>query len=210
MIGIVDYGMGNMHSVCSAFQAIGQEIRLVHRPEDLDGVSRIVLPGVGSFGEAMHNLRERDLIDALATRVLQQGVPYLGICLGLQLLATTGYEHGEFAGLGWIPGTVERLPGTVDGRILRVPHIGWSVVDFVARDRSEPVPRNRHSFYFVHSYIFRPQDPEVTSGVCHYGVDFAAGVSWRNITAVQFHPEKSHHAGLQLLRHWCGRAGFAQ
>jgi glutamine amidotransferase len=205
MIGIVDYGMGNMHSVCSAFQAIGREILLVTEPEQLRDVGSIVLPGVGAFGDAMRNLREHRLIGELETQVLANRKPYLGICLGLQLLATTGFEHGEHAGLNWVPGTVEKLPASVVDQPLRVPHIGWNEVQAAADDGLYAGLGDAPAFYFVHSYVLKPSDPAAINGRCRYGVEFAASVGSGNIAAVQFHPEKSHHAGLRLLRNWCDR-----
>lgn len=205
MIGIVDYGMGNMHSVCSAFEAIGREILLVTEPEQLREVGSIVLPGVGSFGDAMENLRARRLIGELETQVLANLKPYLGICLGLQLLATTGFEHGEHAGLGWVPGTVEKLPASADGQPFRIPHIGWNEVHATTGDTLYTGLGEAPAFYFVHSYVLKPHDPAAINGGCHYGVEFAASIAAGNIAAVQFHPEKSHRAGLRLLRNWCER-----
>jgi imidazole glycerol-phosphate synthase subunit HisH len=205
MIGIVDYGMGNMHSVCSAFRAIGREILLVTEPEQLRDVGSIVLPGVGSFGDAMENLRARRLIGELETQVLANRKPYLGICLGLQILATTGFEHGKHAGLNWIPGTVEKLPVSVGEKPLRVPHIGWNEVQSPAGDTLFAGLGEAPAFYFVHSYVLKPNDPAAINGGCHYGVEFAASIASGNIAAVQFHPEKSHRAGLRLLRNWCER-----
>lgn len=205
MIGIVDYGMGNMHSVGSAFQAIGREILLVTEPEQLRDVASIVLPGVGSFGDAMENLRARRLIGELETQVLANRKPFLGICLGLQILATTGFEHGEHAGLGWVPGTVEKLPASIGDQPLRVPHIGWNEVHATAGDGLYAGLGDEPAFYFVHSYVLKPNGPATINGACHYGVDFAASITSGNIAAVQFHPEKSHRAGLRLLRNWCER-----
>ena len=205
MIGVVDYGMGNMHSVCSAFEAIGREILLVTEPEQLRDVGSIVLPGVGSFGDAMENLRARRLIDELEIQVLANRKPYLGICLGLQLLADTGFEHGEHAGLGWVPGTVEKLPVSVGDQPLRVPHIGWNEVHATDGDPLYAGLGEAPAFYFVHSYVLKPHDPAAINGGCSYGVEFAASIASGNIAAVQFHPEKSHRAGLRLLRNWCER-----
>ena len=179
------------------------EILLVTEAEQLRDVSSIVLPGVGSFGDAMHNLRARGLIGELETQVRARHKPYLGICLGLQLLATSGFEHGEHAGLNWVPGTVEKLPGSVDGQTLRVPHIGWNEVHETAGDWLYAGLGDAPAFYFVHSYALKPTDPAMISGGCRYGVDFAASITSENIVAVQFHPEKSHRAGLRLLRNWC-------
>ena len=153
----------------------------------------------------MRHLREHRLISELETEVLANRKPYLGICLGLQLLATTGFEHGEHAGLNWVPGTVEKLPGSVGGQPLRVPHIGWNEVRATAGDALYAGLGEAPAFYFVHSYVLKPNDSAAINGGCSYGVEFAASIASGNFSAVLFHPDKSHRAGLRLLRNWCER-----
>lgn len=201
MIAIVDYGMGNLRSVANALQAIGAEAVVTADPAALRQARGIVLPGVGAFGEGMRNLHQAGLVEVLGEQVLQAGKPFLGICLGLQLLATTGFEHGRHDGLGWIPGTVERIPVPADTG-LRLPHIGWNEVRILKREGLYAGMAGTQCFYFVHSYVFVPEDEGVASGVCAYGTEWVASVQAGNITAVQFHPEKSHTAGLGLLRSW--------
>ena len=200
-IGIIDYGMGNLTSVRNAFLALDSHVVVLDQPDRLPEVSHIVLPGVGAFGDGMKNLRERGWVPAMEREAIQNKKPFLGICLGLQLLARRGTEHGENTGLGWIPGDVVRLPD--HGGSLRVPHIGWNDVtpvhkNSVYRDGFDQLG----IFYFVHSFHFVPDDPAVVDGWCEYGTRFAASISLNNIWAVQFHPEKSQTAGLQVLRNF--------
>jgi glutamine amidotransferase len=193
---IIDYAMGNLRSVQNAFRAIGCEASISSSPEDLRNAERIVLPGVGAFGDGMRNLREAGWIEPLEEEVLGKGKPFLGLCLGMQLLATEGMEHGLHEGLGWVPGRAKRLTGAG----LRVPHMGWNDVRFVEGTRLFDEHGESATFYFVHSYYLDPDDHSVVSGVCSYGIDFAATVERDNIFATQFHPEKSQKAGLTALR----------
>jgi glutamine amidotransferase len=202
MIAIIDYGMGNLGSVFNALQVLGFPAKIAAEPQDLHSARGIILPGVGAFGDGMRQLRERGFVDALEAEVRQQGKPFLGLCLGLQLLATKGFEHGENAGLGWIPGVVDRLTPAAEHVPLRVPHIGWNDVRFLRSDGLYAGAGAAQSYYFVHSFALRPDDPEVVSGVCDYGGEFVASVEWQNISATQFHPEKSHKMGLHLLKNW--------
>jgi imidazole glycerol-phosphate synthase subunit HisH len=201
MIAIIDYGMGNLRSVANAFEALGAEAKIAAEPAALREASGIVLPGVGAFGDGMRNLHERGFVEELQDQVIDGGKPFLGLCLGLQLLGTTGFEHGTHAGLGWIPGVVDRLRAPSD---IRVPHIGWNDVRFVKTDGLYAGLGEKQVCYFVHSYAFHPEDRSVISGLCDYGGDFVASVSRENIHATQFHPEKSHKAGLAMLRNWWG------
>lgn len=206
MIAIVDYGMGNLRSVFNVFHALGEKAEIINEPAKLKSFGAIVLPGVGAFGDAMNNLRRSGLKDALDEEVMGKGKPFLGICLGIQLIATTGFEHGEHQGLGWIPGTVERLRGDINGSRLRVPHMGWNDVKFTRKDGLSADMGESKAFYFVHSYVPIPKDPSVITGVCNYGADFAAVIEHRNICATQFHPEKSQKAGFALLKNWVTRS----
>jgi len=196
-VHIVDYGMGNLVSVKNAFEAIGATVRIVDRGEHLEDAGAVVLPGVGAFGKGMDGLRARGFVDALEREVREKKKPFLGICLGLQLLAQRGTELGDHAGLGWIAGTVRRLEVTPD---LRVPHIGWNDVRGTGPLFAE-IPANA-SFYFVHSYHLVPEDRRVVAGETSYGPDFVSVVHDENVHAVQFHPEKSHKHGLALLKNF--------
>ncbi len=195
MITIVDYQMGNLRSVQKGIERVGGQARISCDPQEIRDADRLILPGVGAFGDAMAEINRRGLADPIRDFV-QSGRPFLGICLGLQLLFDRGYEHGEHEGLGIIAGDVVRfeLPAG-----MKVPHMGWNTVI----KKSDPpilaeIPDGTH-FYFVHSYYVRPTDPSVVALQCNYGIDFCAMV-WRdNVFATQFHPEKSQADGLKLL-----------
>lgn len=199
-VAIVDYGMGNLVSVRNALEAVSAEPRIVTSGADLREAHAIVLPGVGAFGKGMAGLRERGFVEALEVEVREKKKPFLGLCLGLQLLADRGLELGENEGLGWVPGTVRRLEGTG----VRVPHVGWNDV----RGKS-PLLRGLPegaSFYFVHSFHFDTTTPEAVTGVTEHGQSFCSMVDVENVHAVQFHPEKSHKHGLALLRNFLALA----
>jgi glutamine amidotransferase len=194
-IAIIDYRMGNLRSVEKGFEHAGVEgARVTDDPRDVAGAAAIVLPGVGAFRDAAANLESSGMRDVIIERV-RSGVPFLGICLGLQLLVDTGYEDGEWQGLGIVPGSCERLPAGV-----KVPHIGWNTVEY---PRESPlfdgVPPSS-AFYFVHSYRVIPQESDVVIGETEYGVRFASAVQVGDAAfAVQFHPEKSSTLGLKVL-----------
>lgn len=194
---VINYGMGNLRSVANAVEALGHEAFIADRPEMLRTAERIILPGVGAFGDGMRQLGGGGWTEHLDREVRHNGKPFLGLCLGMQLLASTGTEHGNHDGLGWIRGTVDRLPS---GGGLRIPHIGWNDVRFTKREGLYASLGDSGVFYFVHSYIFRPEDPQVVTGVCTYGGDFVASIECRNIFGTQFHPEKSQKAGLAVLK----------
>jgi imidazole glycerol-phosphate synthase subunit HisH len=196
---VVDYGMGNLRSVAKALEAVGARVSIATKPEDVRNGERIVLPGQGAFRDCIANLRATGLVDALTVEVLEKHKPFLGICLGLQLLADVSYENGTFEGLGWIPGRVERV--TVTDSSLKLPHIGWNDVAFRDTPLADGLKKNP-IFYFDHSYHFVTGTQDVVIGSCDYGGTFAAAVQKENIFAVQFHPEKSQEVGLRLLRNF--------
>ena len=194
---IINYGLGNLRSVANALRAVGHEAIIATEPSMLDAAEKVILPGVGAFADGMRGLREGGWVERLERDVRHGGKPMLGLCLGMQLLATTGTEHGTYQGLGWIRGIAERLP-TSDG--IRIPHIGWNDVRFTRRSRLYDAAAESAAFYFVHSYVLRPEDPAVVTGIATYGEDFVASVEMDNICATQFHPEKSQRAGLAVLK----------
>ena len=203
-IAVVDYGMGNLRSVSKALEHVAPEASVVvtARPEDVLAAERVVVPGQGAMPDCMRELRARGLADAVveATRTK----PFLGICIGMQMLFEHG-EEGDTAGLGVLAGTVPRFVPPVGGVRLKVPHMGWNEV-FQARGHALwNGIADASRFYFVHSYYPAPRDPAVTAGECVYGLRFTCAVARDNLFAVQFHPEKSQSAGLQLLHnfvHW--------
>ncbi|HKV41456.1 MAG TPA: imidazole glycerol phosphate synthase subunit HisH [Blastocatellia bacterium] len=198
-IGIINYGMGNLRSVSNAFEAVGATAVILSHPDDLSKADKVVLPGVGSFGEGMKNLREGGWTEALEGEVRCKGKPFLGLCLGMQLLATTGTEGGVNSGFGWVPGTVVKVERGGD---LRVPHVGWNDVLFTKPSLLFSGLGQSATFYFVHSFVLRPDSPDQVTGLCSYGGDFTASIEYQNIYATQFHPEKSHRAGLAVLRNF--------
>mgnify|MGYP001611717089 CR=1 FL=1 len=195
---IVDYGMGNLGSVHNALRFLGQPARVTSDPREVKVADACILPGVGAFGEAMMRLNQLGLVDALTEHALGRRKPFLGICLGMQLLAQDSREHGFHRGLGWIEGHVRPiLPGVG----VRVPHVGWSETDF---DGNDPLFRHIEPgacFYFDHSFYLECDRPLVVAR-CRYGVEIATVVRRDNIVATQFHPEKSQRAGLKLLRNF--------
>lgn len=195
-VGIVGYGMGNIGSLGNAFQALGTEVFVAKTPAALWEATHLVLPGVGAFPQGRERLRAGGFDDELRRLALDEGRPLLGVCLGMQLLASVGEEHRVCDGLGFIPGRVTRL----DAPGLRVPHIGWN--DTVAlRDDSLLGPAGTQAcLYYVHSFHFAPDDPADITLRCEYGQPFAAGVRRGAVFGAQFHPEKSHADGLAFLR----------
>lgn len=192
-------GMGNIRSVANALIALNCDIKILEDVHGLSEAERIVLPGVGAFGDAMRHLREGNWIEPLEREVLKKGKIFLGICLGLQVLGTTGTEHGLHQGLNWIPGKVDRLQVSPK---LRIPHVGWNNVLFQIRTGFYSDLGETQAFYFVHSYALEPEDKSVVSGVCEYGTVFTASIQKDNIIATQYHPEKSQKAGLAVLKNF--------
>lgn len=198
MVAVVDYGMGNLRSMSKALEHVGAEVVVTSRAADLRDAERIVLPGVGAFGEAIGNLRATGLVEALEVEVLQHRKPFLGVCVGMQLLARESGEHGRHRGLGWVDAAVLPLPVTEPG--LRVPHTGWNAIEVVG-DQDGPLAQVRpgEAFYFTHSFHVVPTDETLVAARCEHGAPVVAAIAQDNLLAVQFHPEKSQQAGLEFL-----------
>jgi glutamine amidotransferase len=205
MLAVIDYGIGNLRSVLNAMRHLGREPKAVASGAELGDADAIVLPGVGAFGDTMANLRKRGFDTALQRQVIEKKTPFLGICIGMEVLLSRSFEHGEHQGFGWIEGDVVRFEPTPQVPNLRVPHVGWNNVRFGKPDPLVEGLGAEQDFYFVHSYYCAPKAPEVVVGACDYGVPFASIVARDNIYGVQFHPEKSHRAGIALLRNWLER-----
>ena len=199
MITVIDLGISNITSVSRALQRLGIQHLVSGQPEDVEGAGQLILPGVGSFAEAVKRIRQAGLEAALKKAVLEDKKPILGICLGMQLFASYGEEGGGAQGLDFIRGKV--LYHRASQTNLRLPHIGWNDVHFNGFSIAGSLNGNS-CFYFVHSYEFIPEEP-VKVALSHYGVDFVAAIQKDNILGVQFHPEKSQEAGLKLLENFC-------
>lgn len=196
MIAIIDYKLGNLASVQNALNSLKIESVITADPEKIRAADKIILLGVGAFQEGINNLRIANLINLLTDEVLVKKKPFLGICLGMQLICKKSYEGGEFNGLGWIDAEVIRF----DSTNLRVPHIGWNDVTCNLNSPIFKGGNELQNFYFVHSFFVKPSDSSIIIGKCNYGSDFAAVIQKENIFATQFHPEKSQHEGLEILR----------
>ncbi len=198
-VAVVDYGAGNLRSVAKALERSGFTPEIVTTAEEVRAASAIVLPGVGAFPDAVASLQTMGLDEAIC-EAIREGKPYLGFCLGLQLLFEEGEEHGGAKGFGLFPGRVERFPKSdPNGEALRVPHIGWNEVEFTGEHPMLGFLPERDFYYFVHSYRAVPAQEDQIVGRADYGEPFAAAVARDNIFAVQFHPEKSQWAGKRLL-----------
>jgi len=203
MIAVIDYGMGNLRSVQKALQRVGGDAQIVRTASELARAGKIVLPGVAAFGDAMAQLRAQQLVGPLV-QAIREGTPYLGLCLGLQLLFDVSYEGGEHTGLGILPGKVVRFhfDSGLSARRLTVPHMGWNQIH-----PSRPCPmlagiEGGAYAYFAHSYHVVPMDRNVTATTTEHGYAFTSSVWRENIFATQFHPEKSQAVGLKLLENF--------
>lgn len=209
-IAIINYGMGNLHSIAKALERVtdGARIVITDRPEEVLGADRVVFPGVGASRDCMHELRRRELVEVVIEAAASR--PFLGICLGMQLLLEQSEENDGTETLGILAGGSRRFPDDLreaDAR-LKIPHMGWNeVAPTTAHPLWAGIP-DRSRFYFVHSYYVVPDDPAQVAATCDYGLTFTAAVMRDNLFAVQFHPEKSHLHGLRLLANfatWDGR-----
>ncbi len=202
MITIIDYGMGNLHSVSKAVEAAGGDVIVSEKHEDIRAAEKIILPGVGAFGIGMQNLQKLDLIPVLHEEVIEKKKPLLGICLGMQLLAKDSEEHGHHKGLGFIEASVKKFTFPVESKELKVPHVGWNEITIKKLDNPllTKLPK-KPTFYFVHSYYVTCNE-NIVAATCDYGGEFTAAIWKDNIFATQFHPEKSQQIGLQVLENF--------
>lgn len=193
MIAIIDYGAGNLHSVKNALDYIGADSQITGDKNTILSADHIILPGVGSFGSAMNSLESSGLIDAVK-KAADGSRPFLGICLGLHLLFESSEESPYAAGLGIFPGKVKKIPECG----LKIPHMGWNNIELTKDSRI--LPKDNSFMYFVHSYYIEPTDKSIVSSCTEYGNKLAVSIEQGNIFAVQFHPEKSGEAGLEILK----------
>jgi len=203
MIAIIDYGMGNLRSVQKGFEKVGFEAVVTADPRVVLEAAKIVLPGVGAFRDCMRNLEAAGFVEPLLA-VIGQGRPFLGICVGMQLLFTDSTEFGLYNGLGVIPGHVLRFPEEMreGGEELKVPQMGWNQLSFKRRPPAFEGIADHANVYFVHSYYAKPDDAGVIAATTDYGIEFCSAVWKDNIVATQFHPEKSQDVGLTILKNF--------
>lgn len=197
-LGVIDYGAGNLRSVLNTFEAAGVTGHLVRTPEDAADVTHLVLPGVGAFGDCAEKLRRQGLEPLIRTWI-EQDRPFLGICVGYQVLFERGEEDAQVPGLGIFRGSVVRFPESE----LKVPHMGWNRLTL--SNSADPIWKDMGEdpyFYFVHSYYPQPEDDSLAAAFCTYGVRFAAAIRRGNLVATQFHPEKSQKLGVRLLQNF--------
>ena len=202
MIKVVDYGVGNIQAFMTLFKRMGLDAQRACKQQELEGATRLVLPGVGHFDHAMQRLNDSGLRPALERLVLAQKVPVMGVCVGMQMLAANS-DEGNLPGLNWVPGRVRAFAGNPQSTHLPMPHMGWNDLQPVAGAKLfaagfDEAPQ----FYFLHSYYFDANDKADVAATAHYGIDFDAVVSRGHIHGVQCHPEKSHHWGTRLLKNF--------
>lgn len=196
-VGIIHYGLGNLRSVYNAFEYVGASPFIAETPADLKKADYAVLPGVGAFGDGMDYLNDNGWTPEILDYATVQEKPFIGLCLGMQLLASKGTEFGDRDGLGLIDGTVIKL--TSPDKNIRVPHVGWNNINVAPGKRMYEGIAAPLDYYFVHSFYLNTNDNSVVSGTCHHGQEFVASVEKDNVWGAQFHPEKSQRVGLGLL-----------
>ncbi len=201
MIVIVDYGMGNLGSIANMIHKLGGKSLITSDPEAVLSAEKLILPGVGAFDRGMNNLYEKGLTAALNTRVVEQNIPILGICLGMQLMGQSS-EEGTEKGFGWIEGGCVRFNFSGDNQKLRIPHMGWNTVNIKAENKLMDNELEDTRYYFVHSYHMQCKDLNQVLATTVYGYEFPSVVWKENIYGAQFHPEKSHKFGMRLLNHF--------
>lgn len=193
--------MGNLQSISNAFELLDENITVVDDPGEISEPRGLVLPGVGAFGEAIENLREKEFVTPLEELVLENDIPFLGICLGMQFLATESEEGGHHKGLDWIPGTVNRIEPDEEG--FEVPHMGWNETEVVSSSPLYTDLGDDPTLYYAHSFKFDVSNPEqYVSSRAYHGTWFTTGVTYENIHGVQFHPEKSQGTGLRMIENF--------
>ena len=199
MIGVIDYGAGNLRSVCNSLKKLSVDCHVVKSPSDLNKIETMIFPGVGSFGDSSEQLKQQSLFEPIKEWIINDR-PFLGICIGFQMLFDSSEESPGSEGLGIIPGKVIKFS---EQKNLKVPHMGWNEVQI--KNLDDPVWQKIDDlthFYFVHSYFPKPDNPEVSSSTTGYGVDFTSSIRFGNIFGTQFHPEKSQNSGLRLIENF--------
>ncbi|MBI9018766.1 MAG: imidazole glycerol phosphate synthase subunit HisH [Phycisphaerae bacterium] len=202
-ISIIDYGMGNLHSVVKALGRVGADAVIIDKAEDIIKADKIVLPGVGAFRDAIATLQEKDMVEPIK-EVVASGKPFIGICLGFQMLFDVGYEDGCYDGLGIIGGTVEKFEFGDNPKNLKVPHMGWNSLKICGEQPLFKGIEDESFVYFVHSYYVKPSDDAVAATKTTHGIEFVSSIHKDNVYGVQFHPEKSQTVGMKILENFVG------
>jgi glutamine amidotransferase len=197
MIGIINYGLGNILSVSNVIQKAGGQAEIISTPKDLEKFDKIILPGVGHFGEGVRALREQGFWNSILSYIHNEEGTILGICLGMQILCTYS-EEGDMDGLGVIDANVQKFKFNDECK-LKVPHMGWNKIDITRPNFLFPTNEEINKFYFVHSYKVVPKDNKITIATCNYGEEFCAAYQMNHVYGVQFHPEKSHKFGIEMI-----------
>ena len=200
MIAIIDYGVGNLFSLTSSFKYVGADVCVTSDPEEIKKADKIILPGVGAFGDAIKKLKDTGL-DKIVTAEAKNGKPLMGICLGMQLLFEKSYEYGEHDGLGLLKGSVVSMENYID-KSLKIPHIGWNALSIKKESPLFKYLKNGDHVYFVHSYFAKDCDESLLA-TTEYGKELTAAVAYKNVYGCQFHPEKSGDIGLKILKAFC-------
>ena len=201
MIGIVNYGSGNIHAIANIYKNLNVDFRIIDKPNQIEEVDKLLLPGVGAFDYNMSKLNESGLKEALNEAVLNKKTPVLGICLGLQIMVEFS-EEGSLQGLGWIKGQVKKFDKNVIQHKPKVPHMGWNSIEVKTAPYLFDGIDLEQGFYFIHSYYVEVESEDNILTSTHYGKEFTSGIYKENIYAVQFHPEKSHSNGIKLLKNF--------
>lgn len=201
MITIIDYGLGNIRAFANVYERLNIKTKLAHTADDLKDAKKIILPGVGSFDHAITLLNNSGMRDALDKHVMENKVPVVGICLGMQIMAKSS-DEGKLPGLGWIDGEVKLFDATTISYKTHYPHMGWNSIHPLKKSKILESFENEARFYFLHSYYFVCHNQEDVLATTDYGITYASAVSSENIFGIQFHPEKSHSNGVQLLKNF--------
>lgn len=201
MIAIIDYGVGNIKAFSNIYKQLGLEVKVARTASDLEGVSKLILPGVGHFDYAIQRFSDSGMRETAHDMVVNQKVPVIGICVGMQMLAKTS-DEGKLPGLGWVDATVKKFDASLLHQKTRLPHMGWNDVTPVTVNPLLVGLESEARFYFLHSYYFDCHNLADTIATANYGIEFSCIVNHENIFGVQCHPEKSHHFGIQLLKNF--------